>query len=74
MVHFFLAHRNEVRELERSMLENMREVIFRTDARGRWVFLNPAWENLTGYTVQESLGWSTTKLLHPEDAAEALAV
>lgn len=30
------------RDLSHSMLQNMREVIFRTDAAGRWVFLNPA--------------------------------
>jgi len=55
------------RALSRSMLENMREVVFRTDAKGRWVFLNPAWEAMTGYSVAESLGWSTTRLLHPDD-------
>ncbi len=60
------------REMSRSMIENMREVVFRTDARGRWIFLNPAWEQLTGYSVAESLGWSTIKLLHPDDLADAL--
>lgn len=59
------------RALSRSMLENMREVVFRTDAKGRWVFLNPAWEAMTGYSVAESLGWSTTRLLHPDDRAAA---
>ena len=60
------------REMSRSMLENMREVVFRTDAKGRWIFLNPAWEQLTGYTVEQSLGWPTIRLLHPDDFAEAL--
>ena len=62
------------RDFGQSMLENMREVVFRTDARGRWVFLNPAWEQLTGHPVGESLGWATTRLLHPEDRAAALAL
>lgn len=57
-------------DLNRSMLDNMREVIFKTDADGRWIFLNPAWEEMTGYTVAESLGWRTTKLLHPEGSDE----
>ena len=61
------------REMSRSMLENMREVVFRTDARGNWVFLNPAWQDLTGSTVEESLGSPTTKLLHPDDVPETLA-
>lgn len=56
------------------MLDNIQEVIFRTDQRGCWVFLNPAWTQLTGYPVADSLGWPTTKLLHPEDQAAALDV
>jgi PAS domain S-box-containing protein len=47
----------EARELEfRSLLENIQEVIFRTDLMGRWTFLNPAWTALTGFPVAESLG------------------
>ncbi len=34
---------------------NLSEVVFRTDRHGRWTYLNPAWENLTGYTIDESL-------------------
>lgn len=60
------------REMSQSMLENMREVVFGTDAKGRWIFLNPAWEQLTGYTVAQSLGWSTIRLVHPDDLADAL--
>lgn len=55
--------------LNRSILDNMREIIFKTDADGRWVFLNPAWEPLTGYSVAESLGWHATRLLHRDDLA-----
>ena len=54
-------------ELNSSMLDNMSEVIFKTDNDGRWTFLNPAWEKFTGYSVAESLGWRTTSLLHPDD-------
>ncbi|TPG46556.1 PAS domain S-box protein [Sphingomonas glacialis] len=57
-----------------TILDNMQEVVFRTDTAGRWIFLNPAWENLTGYSVRESLGWTTTKLLHTEDKAVTLDI
>ena len=60
--------------LNRSMLDNMSEVIFKTDADGRWTYLNPAWEKLTGFSVEESLGWRTTRLLHPDDLEDAREV
>ena len=59
------------RDIGASMLENMREVIFRVDVKGCWEFLNPAWETVTGYSVEESLGWNTAKLLHPDDLEAA---
>lgn len=59
------------RDFAQSILDNVGEVIFKTDAKGRWTFLNPAWELLTGYRVEQSLGWTTTKLLHADDLAAA---
>lgn len=57
------------RDEKQEILDNVQEVIFRADARGCWTSLNPAWEALTGYSVAESLGWPTTRLLHSEDYA-----
>ncbi|HEV7288846.1 PAS domain S-box protein [Sphingomonas sp.] len=59
------------RDEKQEILDNVREVVFRTDRHGRWTSLNAAWEGTTGYSVDESLGWSTTRLLHPDDLAEA---
>jgi PAS domain S-box-containing protein len=64
----------ESRNFAASILANISDVVFRTDAEGRWIFLNPAWEALTGYRVEESLGWYTTRLLHPDDHTAALAL
>ena len=50
----------------RQIVQNVREIVFRTDSDGRWTYLNPAWEEMTGYSVDESLGWRTTRLLLPE--------
>ena len=38
------------------VVNNIREVIFQANPAGDWIFLNRAWEELTGYTVEESLG------------------
>ncbi|WP_161988969.1 PAS domain S-box protein [Sphingomonas glacialis] len=59
------------RDFQRSILENMQEVLFRTDKEGRWTFLNPAWEQLTGYSVEESLGQPSFTILHSEEVDEA---
>ena len=55
------------RDFARSMLNNMREVIFRTNRDGRWIFLNDAWAELTGFPVIDSLGQPAMQLVHPDD-------
>ncbi len=40
----------------RTVVEDVREVIFRIDGRARWSLLNRAWEELTGHPVASSLG------------------
>ncbi|WP_277969415.1 PAS domain S-box protein [Sphingomonas echinoides] len=59
------------RDFSDTLLAAMQEAVFRTDAEGRWIFLNRAWETLTGYSIEGSLGWSTARLLHPEDRTHA---
>lgn len=51
----------------RSVVENVKEVIFQTNAAGSWTFLNPAWTNLTGFTVEESQGTNFLNYVHPDD-------
>lgn len=58
-------------DLGSSMLQNMKEVIFRTNARGEWVFLNPAWENLTGIAIDAMIGEKIEALV-PRDRTIAL--
>lgn len=53
----------------RSVVENVKEVIFQTNAVNDWTFLNPAWTTLTGFTVEESLGKSFLNYVHPDDQA-----
>ncbi len=55
----------------RSVVESVQEIIFQTDPRGRWAFLNSAWRETTGYFVEDSLGRSCLEIVHPEDRARA---
>ncbi len=50
-----------------SVVNNVTEVIFQTNQQGEWTFLNPAWEDLTGYSIKESLDTSFTKYVYSED-------
>lgn len=43
-------------EKYRGVVETSGEVIFQTDASGRISFVNPAWERVMGFTVEETLG------------------
>ena len=51
----------------RTVVEAVREVIFRVDGTGRWALLNQAWEELTGYPVADSIGRPITEFIHPDD-------
>jgi PAS domain S-box-containing protein len=53
----------------RETIEKIREVIFHTDAQGLWTYLNPAWTEITGYSVEESLGQLFLDYVHPDDRA-----
>lgn len=37
----------------RELVNNLKEVVFQTDAGGLWTFLNPAWFEVTGFSVEE---------------------
>ena len=51
----------------RSVVENIKEVVFQTDELGHWTFLNPAWTAVTGYEVQSTLGTFFIEYVHEED-------
>ena len=49
----------EIRKSElkyRSVVNSIKEIIFQTDIEGKWTFLNHSWEEITGYSIKESLG------------------
>ena len=40
----------------RLVVENAKDVIFQIDMTGRFTFLNPAWESITGLRVEDTIG------------------
>ena len=51
----------------RSVVENITEVIFHVDENGCWTFLNPAWTEITGFKLKDSLNTRLAEYVHPED-------
>ena len=56
----------------RSVIDNIKEVIFQTDAAGLFTFLNPTWTEITGFSIAESIGTEFHKYIHPDDCQENL--
>ncbi len=53
----------------RSLVNGIREVIFQVNTSGVWCFLNPAWTDITGYAVSETIGKSFLNYTYFEDFA-----
>jgi two-component system, cell cycle sensor histidine kinase and response regulator CckA len=53
----------------RLVLDNLREVVFQSNAKGQWTYLSPSWTELTGFPVEECLGKQTMDYVHPGDHA-----
>ena len=60
-------------EQHRSVVDHLSEVVFRTDRDGRLTFLNPAWERITAYRTDTSLGMRLTDVVHPDDRAQCVS-
>ncbi|MEP1059399.1 response regulator [Stenomitos frigidus AS-A4] len=55
----------------RSVVDSVREVIFQRNVAGLWTFLNPAWTEIMGFSVNESLGKHFLDFVHPDDRHRA---
>ena len=53
-------------EKYRILTETVPDIIFTLDRKGRFAYINPAGENIVGYSSQEFLGHDFTEVLAPE--------
>ena len=51
----------------RLVVENIREIIFQMNEFAHWTFLNPAWTQATGFSVEETLGTFFLDYVHHDD-------
>jgi PAS domain S-box-containing protein len=54
-------------EQYRRFVEQAGHVFFQTDLQGVWTFLNPAWERITGFSINKSLGTNLCTYVYPND-------
>ncbi|MGL5193599.1 MAG: PAS domain-containing sensor histidine kinase, partial [Chroococcales cyanobacterium] len=65
-----IASLQESEEKYRSVVNTVQEVIFQTDPNGCWTFLNPAWTEISGYSIEESLGTPFLNYIHADNYPE----
>ncbi len=50
-----------------SVVASIKEVVFQISEFGYWSFLNPAWTEITGFAIADTLGKSFLEYFHPDD-------
>lgn len=63
----FLNSGSQNKSFYESVVTKLKEVVFQTDENGIWIFLNPSWTEITGFSVEESLGEKSLDYIHPKD-------
>jgi two-component system, NtrC family, sensor kinase len=56
----------------RELVESLQEIVFKCDLLGRFTFLNSAWTQTLGYSIEESLNQPLERFLHPHDRDRGL--
>jgi PAS domain S-box-containing protein len=51
----------------KNFAESLKEIIFQTDEKGRWTYLNPIWTEITGYKIEESINKYYKSYIYYED-------
>jgi PAS domain S-box-containing protein len=67
-IHYRLVEKlSESEKRYRELVNQLQEIIFTTDVEGKITFLNQAWVDILGYTLEESLGQSLWFYFHRGD-------
>ncbi len=62
----------ESEEKYRFLVEHNHDIIYTLAADGTLLFVSPAWTTLLGYAVDQVVGESFQKFIHPDDVADCL--
>jgi len=64
---------NEERAVYKHLIENVNEIVFQVDLKGKIIFVNHRVRNILGYTPDEIVGTNFFSYVFPEDLEEAKA-
>ncbi|MBI1844758.1 MAG: PAS domain S-box protein, partial [Actinobacteria bacterium] len=67
LVHLLTDSLRDSEERYRTVVEDVRSVIFRIDKEGRWSFLNKAWEEFSEQSIEEAIGQQAIDFVYPDD-------
>jgi len=56
------------------VLDDLSLVVFETDPKGNWTYLNRAWTTITGFPVAETLGTNFLDYVHPDEREATVAM
>ncbi len=56
----------ESEEKHRTLVETLTDLVFIVDMEGRFIYLSPIFEDITGYPVRDFIGHSFTEVIVPE--------
>ena len=59
-------------KLEHLLLENADEVLYFYSTEGKLIYVNPAFQTITGYTTQELYEKNFILFIHPDDQERAM--
>lgn len=59
-----LCNYRKSEEKYQQVVNSIGEVLFQTDINGKWTLLNSAWTEITGFTVEESIGKSFLEFVY----------
>ena len=60
----------KVQKFFHNVFENISEIIFIIDKDVCWSFLSPAWFEITGFSVEETLGQKVVAYIYPDDYSD----
>ena len=65
---------SQSRERLRTIVDSIHDVVFQTDADGKWTYLNPAWEKMSGFLIEECLQKSCYQFIQITNDADRIAL